>query len=213
MTREDIVRWAAGFFDGEGSVVISRGTRPSTGKIFHGLKCRVVQVDPAPIKLLQDTFGGRIHLNKTRTKTWQRCWIWEKHGEDAQLFLSEIAPFSIVKRQAIQIGLEFPCLHMKEIDWIWRERESCYNALRFANRNGAAAVNKFDVVEPERQLRKYQRAIICTTNNTIYASPTIAAHELGIPLSSISCVLGGFNKSAGKDKFHFVYAAPRSGEP
>ena len=48
--------WAAGFFDGEGSVIICKDKR--TGRTY--IKVQVSQNKTLPLKLLQDKFGGSI---------------------------------------------------------------------------------------------------------------------------------------------------------
>ena len=62
MKKEELA-WAAGFFDGEGTVLIYG----PLGKPKR-LRISVSQVNPTPINLFHQWFGGHISFQKSRKK-------------------------------------------------------------------------------------------------------------------------------------------------
>jgi hypothetical protein len=97
-------QWAAGFFDGEGSVSILRRTRG--GFIEHMLAVAVGQNDQRPLLALRDAYGG----SQCNSKTPSGCWRWRIHGGAAEAFLRRIRPYSIVKADQIDLALELRAL-------------------------------------------------------------------------------------------------------
>ena len=85
MTSEQLA-WAAGFFDGEGCVIIRKA------KKTYVIRITVTQVNPAPIKLFKDLFGGHISYQKSKKETWNAQWKWEQDcksaSETLQLLMS-----------------------------------------------------------------------------------------------------------------------------
>lgn len=103
--RVEKVIYAAGFFDGEGSV----GT---PYKRF--LAVRASQVDPRPLVLLRDLFGGAIRQHHTdaasRAKGWKPAWTWILQGQPAAEALAEMLPYLIVKRDVAELGIALSAL-------------------------------------------------------------------------------------------------------
>ncbi len=91
-SRGDIplVAWAAGFWEGEGTIVVYRHTANGS---LQGT-CRCSQVEKTPIALLHKTFGGSIY---------KKCcgglnpggfiWEWTLSGFQAKAFLELIQPY------------------------------------------------------------------------------------------------------------------------
>lgn len=90
----------AGFFDGEGSVSISRD--------FH-LHIRIGQKLSDVLFLAKEIFGGNIYTREHKIPYW--CLF---KASEVQNFLNAIYPFSIIKKRAIEIGLEFVSIVRKE---------------------------------------------------------------------------------------------------
>jgi hypothetical protein len=93
--------WAAGFFDGEGTISIRLGTQ--------GQWIRTVSTEnnvrEALVALDQRT-GGRGTIYPPRAG-W-RTWRWEVHGADKQQAAIEaMFPFLLVKRRHAQLALDF----------------------------------------------------------------------------------------------------------
>ncbi len=94
-------QWAAGFFDGEGCVTISRRDR-SPGFKEHFLAVQVGQNNKRPLEVLHARFGGCF--------TKSGCWRWRCHGSAACRFLQAIGPYSLVKRREVDLALELRAL-------------------------------------------------------------------------------------------------------
>jgi hypothetical protein len=93
--------WAAGFFDGEGTVYIS-----SRDNTKLSLLVSVGQVDPAPLEKLKEAFGGSIKLRRRpRGCTW--IYVLTLSAKIAEGFLRAISPYAVVKAKEIAIALDF----------------------------------------------------------------------------------------------------------
>jgi len=97
MDRNSLVAWAAGFFDGEGYVGITRHTTDG-----FALQVAVTQVDPRPLGVLRGLFGGSISGVKNRA-----IYQWRLSARAAAPMLKEILPFLRVKGEQAALGLEF----------------------------------------------------------------------------------------------------------
>lgn len=95
--RQARVIYAAGFFDGEGSITIIIGRGSQIGSLFIS----VGQIDERPLLLLQELWGGSINLDNKRVSRWR---INHQKASDA---LAEMLPHLIVKREQAKIAIEF----------------------------------------------------------------------------------------------------------
>ena len=103
--------WAAGFFDGEGCVLVN----PRNNGKFHSLFTSVTQQDPTALHLLKQRFGGNVTPDKTATSgSYERkrgaalVWRWKASSVEAHAFLRAIQPYTVVKAEQVRIALEFP---------------------------------------------------------------------------------------------------------
>ncbi len=95
--------WAAGFFDGEGCVIIQRRKEPKTKhKILHLLHIEVAQVDILPLKKLKNMFGGRLYYDK-----YTKINKWIITNSNAKMFLEKIENFCTTKKKECQTALKF----------------------------------------------------------------------------------------------------------
>lgn len=77
--------YVAGFFDGEGSVILSRA----------GAEVRLTQNDVRPLLPIQASYGGRITKEKGRkVYTWRVC-----NWDGCIAFLRDVQPWLIVKAE------------------------------------------------------------------------------------------------------------------
>lgn len=98
---EVTAQWAAGFFDGEGTVDI-RFRRTHGGKYERfELRAQIVQRDPAPLLLVAERYGGSVQGNG------HGCHAWVASSRTAEAFLRDIAPHSICKADQIAVALRF----------------------------------------------------------------------------------------------------------
>jgi hypothetical protein len=92
--------YLAGFFDGEGSIVI----RANDHTIY--LQVNVTQTDPRPLQLYVDLFGGRV--SKMHDKSyWKKSYIWQISSHKAAAALEKMLPYLTVKKAQAELALEF----------------------------------------------------------------------------------------------------------
>lgn len=103
LAREHLIAWAAGFFDGEGSVGLFRAR--AGGKVMT-LRIRVGQRTPESLERLVLLFGGSIwHRRATDHQT--EYYEWAKSSHPAFEALAEMEPYLIVKRSQVQLARDF----------------------------------------------------------------------------------------------------------
>ena len=101
--RKDLIIWAAGFFDGEGSVFLRKSSRGS-----FTVRIAVGQVNPTPIRMLLRLFGGHISQQKPpKGKDWKPQWRWEQDSKSAVSTLEELLPHLKVKLDVALLAIEF----------------------------------------------------------------------------------------------------------
>ena len=119
-------QWIAGFFDGEGSVSITRRVRG--GFIEHCLCVQLGQNDRTPLDMIAKQFTGSVCNSKTPSG----CWRWRAHGGAAERFLKAIRPYAIVKHRKVELALALRKLVgspgkrvgsdvWKKKEWIWEQ--------------------------------------------------------------------------------------------
>lgn len=92
------IAWAAGFFEGEGSVGLYQWR--SHGRLNGGLvTAKVTQVQKQPLDRLVSFFGGRQH-RWVRRRDGRGYWQWQISGARAVGFLLTIYPLMSPVRQA-----------------------------------------------------------------------------------------------------------------
>jgi hypothetical protein len=131
--------WAAGFFDGEGCVLVSE----RLNKTVYQLYTTITQQDPTALHLIKQRFGGNVTPDKTATSnSYYRkrgatlVWRWKASSTEAQAFLLAIEPFVIVKAEQVRIAAGFPaagthfCKNRPMPDAVRSERRRIMHALR-----------------------------------------------------------------------------------
>lgn len=107
--------WAAGFFDGEGCVLVSERNNHKVFQLFVS----ITQQDPAALHLLKQRFGGNVTPDKTAAKGYERkkgsilCWRWKSTSSVAYEFLKAIQPYVVVKADQVELALTWPCPNKK----------------------------------------------------------------------------------------------------
>lgn len=98
MTTSEATAWAAGFFDGEGSVGVYK-----TGKSWL-TPCSVGNTDRASLEFLQERWGGTIYDNPVQKGCHLPCWKWVCTDT---AFLRAIRPYLLIKGDQVDLYLEF----------------------------------------------------------------------------------------------------------
>lgn len=110
MNKLDLA-YAAGFFDGEGSVTITRGgyISATNGKWYPSLRIRVAisNTNPVCLKWLHRHFGGSIRAYEGRKPHHRRLMHWHLAAAEAVAFLTAIRPYTRMKAEQIDIALHF----------------------------------------------------------------------------------------------------------
>lgn len=108
----------AGFFDGEGCIRIDRiriTSRP-THYTRYQLKVSAAQINPKPLYMIQEQFGGAIGYQTKKSSTKHRAtfqwYAWSKYACD---FLVALRPYLIVKAEEADLAIEF-YRKMKSLD-------------------------------------------------------------------------------------------------
>jgi hypothetical protein len=117
LTVEELA-YAAGFFDGEGSILISR--RKNTFFIY----LRITSTDLHSLEWMASCFGGSVQ-NQTPNKlvkTCRPCWYWGLASKNAERFLKAIFPFLQIKREQASVALEFQSRILgRGVNWLSKE--------------------------------------------------------------------------------------------
>lgn len=96
------IKYAAGFFDGEGCV----GIYPREGRhnTHHRLRTSVAQKNPAILYRLEERWGGYLTGGQG---TSQVCYRWNLGPRGSEIFLREIEPYLTQKRAQAKLALAF----------------------------------------------------------------------------------------------------------
>jgi hypothetical protein len=97
-------RWLAGFFDGEGCVYLQSMKRVNRQLPRYSLSVFLTQNDKAILEEVQREFGGKVTQHSGR-----RCYRWRVVSRNVLDFLYAVYPHSILKRDQINLAIEFAC--------------------------------------------------------------------------------------------------------
>lgn len=103
LNRDVMLAYAAGLFDGEGSITIQRSNNT------FSLVVRVTSTDRPIVDFLLLHFGGWIGVQtpNKNVKNCRPCWFWGIQSKAASLFLARIAPFLVIKKSQADLAAEF----------------------------------------------------------------------------------------------------------
>lgn len=95
--------WAAGFFEGEGTVGIGRRWTDDTFR----LQVQASGVDPTPLRRLRSIWGGSLNTVKGRQQhvTRREAWVWTLQSQMAAGFLRDVGPYFASDRQIARARL------------------------------------------------------------------------------------------------------------
>lgn len=96
--------YLAGFIDGEGSIAVGL-SRSGKGVRRWYLRFSCHQINPAPLRLLQDRFGGTIRRNERVGK--RPLYEWVTQSKMAAAAIRALRPYLIVKADEADVALEF----------------------------------------------------------------------------------------------------------
>lgn len=97
MGKTDLA-YLAGFFDGEGSIVIDKN---------YALRASVVNTNKWILELFRFYFGGSISVAKPSEKSPHVCYQWHTHADNTLEFLKIITPYLKLKQLEAELGIKF----------------------------------------------------------------------------------------------------------
>lgn len=100
--------YAAGFFDGEGSIMILPGLRTAKSNTHPRLLVSLAQVDRVCLDWLVEKFGGKIRVRQKQAKGNCRVALeWYLCGVNAADFLRRVRPYLVLKAHRADLAMEF----------------------------------------------------------------------------------------------------------
>lgn len=94
------IAYAAGFFDGEGCIFIDQNNHAYTLEVTIG------QNKKDPLEWIRERYGGSLRLQNSETWTGPK-WLWKLRSDQALLFLIDILPYLIVKKEQASTAIEY----------------------------------------------------------------------------------------------------------
>ncbi len=110
--------YLAGFFDGEGSVYITRGVR-KVNRTFI-LQVNATNNDVRPLLCLQKAFGGSLLRQGIRDETWRPSYFWQANSTKAEAALRALLPYLKVKQEQAKLAILFREVQKRQ----WRGRRA-----------------------------------------------------------------------------------------
>jgi hypothetical protein len=101
------IEWMAGFFDGEGSIIISI-KRPRT----TFLVARIGNTYFPAVRFFM-RFGGNLHYVK-RIKGYRPMLVWMSSYADAERCIKALLPYLVVKKKQAQLALKY-CIYRRKM--------------------------------------------------------------------------------------------------
>lgn len=108
--RPDELAYAAGYFDGEGSISILAVTKYESERVYHRLQISVASTDEEPLRWLHARFGGWVGKAITPRGGQRPAQRWTATDRVAENFLRQIRPWLIIKAERADLGLAFRVL-------------------------------------------------------------------------------------------------------
>lgn len=105
-TDETLNAYAAGYFDGEGSVAVYKN---GTGRSFNNL-LTITNTDRVPLDRLCARFGGTVRQRTWSTTNRRSSFQWDITGAAAEEFARAILPYALTKAEQLRAFLEFRTL-------------------------------------------------------------------------------------------------------
>ena len=132
MNKENNLYYLAGFFDGEGTILITRRYRKKLRGAKLYLSCRVVNTNKTVIDEFNKQWSGNLYEKKTEQDNHQQTYTWSRGALKAEEFLREIIPYIRQKKAEALVAIEF------------RERQkTLFNEMRHRPRKGQEIRNAY----------------------------------------------------------------------
>ncbi len=104
MYKDNELNYYAGFFDGEGCVMIKK---PSKACLCYVLEVRITNTNHSILEEYVNKFGGTIQKGTRLQANHKEKWQWCISSKKAFCFLQVIIPFLRLKRKEAELAIEF----------------------------------------------------------------------------------------------------------
>ena len=99
--------YVAGFFDGDGSVSITKAAvQRGAWSARYYLSVNLTNTNRSILELVVEIYGGCIK-EKPHKEGWKTAWLFAASHRGAAQFLTSIAPYVFIKRERVELALEF----------------------------------------------------------------------------------------------------------
>lgn len=116
----ELLAYFAGFFDGEGTIVLNRGFSHH-GRPKYTLSVKVANTDPEIIYEMKTIWGGSVHLKIKERTHHKQAYFWNVGCTNARKFLRDVMPYLKLKKKQAIIALRFGSVQ-SEVNRLRRER-------------------------------------------------------------------------------------------
>jgi hypothetical protein len=101
-----VLAYLAGVIDSDGYVSATRSIRK--GRVYYGASVGIAGTDRQPHDLAASIFGGRVYCYvPTGTRAhYKPQFHWQRYGESARPFLTQVVPYLRIKRTRALLALE-----------------------------------------------------------------------------------------------------------
>lgn len=140
------IRYAAGFFDGEGCIGVSHIMRKSTGFPHYIVSAKVTNMHRSILEDFQLRWGGSIFAVPIRGNR-RPAWYWRVCSQKAKKFIVDVSPYIRIKKPIANAGLalinEQTCrgkhLELAERRILRERRSDLWKVMRRLNQRGNEA--------------------------------------------------------------------------
>jgi len=113
VTSTNNLYYLAGFFDGEGTILITRKTNESSRGARLYLSVSVTNTNKKVIEDFNGLFPGYLGKVLKKKDYFLQAWVWTVSAEKAEMFLLKIKKYLRQKKDEAEIALEFRYLQKK----------------------------------------------------------------------------------------------------
>jgi hypothetical protein len=137
------LEYAAGFFDGEGCISISKTkgskSRGEYKRDAFVLSVRVTQTSFPVIYSFQETFGGSVYERDYSRGAPYAEWV--ATHQKAVPFLEQMLPLLVVKKEQASLALDFQNNKQRnKTDEMWEKEHQAYLSMKILNTRGRSLV-------------------------------------------------------------------------
>lgn len=139
MTDSELA-WAAGFFEGEGTVRITKPTFRNWGSVIVS----IVNTDPESIEFFQQRWPGSLRPASGLHGNCRPAWVWVIPARRAAVFLRAIRPFIVRSRvrERIDYALQFQDQKRSDTHTMSEEEREAYRQVQWESHWWMAELNK-----------------------------------------------------------------------